>query len=518
MKGLRKLSSLLLTAFLVMTMAIPAFAAPETTTLVIEDKVGGTNIEDSEFQLYRLISAKTNNDEDFSYFFENNEKGKKYREILSAIMGNPDATVTQIAKYIQANTADSESLIQLQNKIYEKIKENSLEADYKGKATSYTVNQGYYLIVETKKGGNQDVTSLHMLKLAGKKQITVKTKQSVPTLEKEVKEVNDTTGEAKWQKFADHDAATAVKDDIEFRLTATIPEKLNYFKAYQMKFQDKMDKGLSYSNNAKLFLVNENNDAGVEVNAGLYNVTSSDAQNFTLAIPDIKKIPQLDQYKKLQVRYTATLNDQAVIGKKGNKNTAYLQYSSDPNHAGGGELVNTPEQTVKVFTYEIRILKVDGDNSNKPLNGATFSLYKKVKEGADTKEVLVEKIEGANQSSFKFKGLDAGEYVLKEDEPPAGYNAIDDIHFNLKASFNEGELVGLAVATTAKHGANAAGTALGEAGGECLYYQIMVENNKGGVLPETGGMGTTMLYLSGAILSLGAGIVLVSRKRMNINK
>ncbi|MGN0355957.1 MAG: LPXTG cell wall anchor domain-containing protein, partial [Muricoprocola sp.] len=37
-------------------------------------------------------------------------------------------------------------------------------------------------------------------------------------------------------------------------------------------------------------------------------------------------------------------------------------------------------------------------------------------------------------------------------------------------------------------------------------------------LPETGGMGTTIFYVVGAILVIGAGIVLITRKRMSVNK
>ena len=41
-----------------------------------------------------------------------------------------------------------------------------------------------------------------------------------------------------------------------------------------------------------------------------------------------------------------------------------------------------------------------------------------------------------------------------------------------------------------------------------------VVNNAGSVLPSTGGMGTTILYIIGGILVVGGGIYLLTKKRM----
>lgn len=43
---------------------------------------------------------------------------------------------------------------------------------------------------------------------------------------------------------------------------------------------------------------------------------------------------------------------------------------------------------------------------------------------------------------------------------------------------------------------------------------VKVENKTGSILPSTGGMGTTLFYIFGAILVIGSGVVLITKKRM----
>ena len=108
-----------------------------------------------------------------------------------------------------------------------------------------------------------------------------------------------------------------------------------------------------------------------------------------------------------------------------------------------------------------------------------------------------------------FSGLGEGEYTLTETKTPAGYNTIAPIKFTISC-----ELPKAVVDGTEKCKWNV------ESESEIVYsdadqaFEITVVNNKGGELPETGGIGTTIFYVVGAVLVLAAGILLITKKRM----
>ena len=120
---------------------------------------------------------------------------------------------------------------------------------------------------------------------------------------------------------------------------------------------------------------------------------------------------------------------------------------------------------------------------------------------------------------FKVIGLDDGTYYLKETKAPNGYNILkNDIKVQIEANTSNGqdgngnvmELQALKVKVNDGP----------ENSGDCSngIVNITVENNKGSILPETGGIGTTIFYIVGVVLVLGAGVLLVTKKRMNADK
>lgn len=170
----------------------------------------------------------------------------------------------------------------------------------------------------------------------------------------------------------------------------------------------------------------------------------------------------------------------------------------------------TPKDTVKVFTYQTIINKVDQDG--KALSGAEFTLVKKNKDGS-TKNVDV--VKNAEGKSFTFKSLDAGNYVLEETKTPDGYNTNKAIEFTIDADYDKEaddpqltKLSGDVNSGVAKFDANKADSSL----------KADIVNRKGSLLPSTGGMGTTILYVVGSILVLVAAILLITKKRMDAAK
>jgi LPXTG-motif cell wall-anchored protein len=209
------------------------------------------------------------------------------------------------------------------------------------------------------------------------------------------------------------------------------------------------------------------------------------------------------------VYYNATLNDNAVV-KEAENNKAYLEYkdNNDETHT------TTPDET-KTYTWELPVLKYANGDTNDALAGAKFSLYTdescttavkfhEVKKDGETtvyrvdkrvdKEGTVTEITTDATGKFKIEGLDAGTYYLKETEAPAGYNKLDTV-----------------VKVVIDHNGKINATEDQPAGAT----QIEVENKSGSELPETGGMGTTIFYVLGSILVLGAAVLLITKKRMN---
>lgn len=140
--------------------------------------------------------------------------------------------------------------------------------------------------------------------------------------------------------------------------------------------------------------------------------------------------------------------------------------------------------------------------------GAKFKLEKKLVNGSYKEVATVSTTAG---SKFEFKGLDDGEYRLTETETPAGYNSIAPITFKVTASHEtESDMPKL----TDLNGEKVSGEIKFEKDVNAGSLTTDVVNKKGSLLPNTGGIGTTLLYLAGSILVVGAGILLVTKKRM----
>ena len=269
-----------------------------------------------------------------------------------------------------------------------------------------------------------------------------------------------------------------------------------------------------------------------------------DGQSFTVSFTDLKTVTGVSQGKYIIVEYTATLNQNAVVGLNGNPNTVKLEYSNKPDQSGSGDTDNTgntPEDKVIVFTYELDTTKVDGQNNNTKLKDAKFVLLNsdstKVAKITGGKfagwQELPKEVDGKIPATswigdtvltsaettglFSVTGLDDGTYKLREIVAPAGYNLLStDIAVVITATTTNGQtwtngqassaLTNLAV--TADTVAGTGNTSTGIAG-------ITVANNKGSTLPETGGMGTTLFYVIGGILAVAAIVLLVTKKRMN---
>jgi len=358
---------------------------------------------------------------------------------------------------------------------------------------------GYYLVKDKASSQNQTNGAYTSYILKVVKDTTATTKLDVPTVEKKVQDTNDSTGKTSgWQDSADYD----IGDEIPYQITGSMPANIGDYKSYKYVFTDTMSKGLTFKTGSAKIMIGTTEVTGKFTE----NVTTNDdGSTVTWTCDNLKTAGvELTSATKVVVTYKATLNKDAVIGSAGNPNTVNLTYSNNPNKGGEGETGKTPDDKNIVFTYKAVVNKVDQDK--KSLAGAGFTLQKKVN-GAYTD---VKSFTAGEATTFTFTGLDDGEYKLIESTTPAGYNTITPIEFTISATHDEESAdPKLTELTVSKVSGEATFTANTNEGS----LTTDVVNKKGSTLPETGGMGTTLLYAVGGVLvALAAAYIIISKK------
>lgn len=373
------------------------------------------------------------------------------------------------------------------------------------------LDAGYYLIVDVTEAP-VEVYNLALLRLTEDKKVVIESKTDAPTVEKKVKDTNDSVANSTtdWQDSADHD----INDDVPFQLKATLGDHVDDYDTYKVIFHDTLSAGLTYNNDAKYYI------DGKEVTG--FTVSTTNGLEFKCL--DVKALGAKSG-SVITVEYTAKLNANAVIGSAGNPNTVYLEYSNNPNQSGEGgnhPTGETPKDTVIVFTYKVVANKVTGnpdynkeDETSKEyieLVGAGFTLYKKDIEAGDYVQIGNE-VTGPEMTTFEWKGLDDGEYKLVETTVPAGYNKIADIIFTVTA---EHDVTSDDPKLTALSGNGTSGevSVTFAPDVEAGSLSTKVVNEKGALLPSTGGMGTTLFYVAGFAMMITAAGAFVARRRM----
>lgn len=360
---------------------------------------------------------------------------------------------------------------------------------------------GYYLVKDKASSQNQTNGAYTSYILKVVKDTTAATKLDVPTVEKKVQDKNDSTGETSgWQDSADYD----IGDEIPYQITGSMPGNIGDYTTYKYVFTDTMSKGLTYTKKNATIKIGDT----VVTDSFTEAITSQEDGStvVTWTCDDLKTAGvELTPATKVVVTYKATLNEKAVIGSAGNPNTVNLTYSNNPNKGGDGETGKTPDDKNIVFTYKTVVNKVDQDGTT-PLKGAGFTLQKKV----NGEYIDVKTFTAGEDTTFTFSGLDDGEYKLIESTTPAGYNTITPIEFTISAKHDETAdeptLISLSGNATS-------GVATFNNDKDAGSLTTNVVNKKGSTLPETGGMGTTLLYAVGGVLvALAAAYIIISKK------
>lgn len=308
---------------------------------------------------------------------------------------------------------------------------------------------------------------------------TVSVKSEKPSIEKKVNN--------------DDETIAGLGDTVTYHVVSSVPKypanSIN--KVYEIS--DKISAGLTYKINDANPLVVEGND-GTKLTAGNeYTLDYTEGSDTFTIVFDYDKIAK---YDKISVTYNAVINEKAIVGKGGNNNSATLKYANDPSDKNGYQ---TETDETLVYTYGLKVLKYDGDDTDVKLAGAIFKLEKLV--GNDW--VVVDRPQAqlttdAN-GEIKVDQLTDGQYRLVEIQAPGGYNLLTSpVEFTI----------------TALKDANGKLTGYIEEGENTAYVTADVPNFKT-VLPATGGMGTIIFTVIGLVLMIGAVAYLIVKKRFS---
>lgn len=480
MKRVKRVLALLAAFALVLAMAVPAFADGNTGSITVQGAVDG-----ELYSIYKIFDVAG-----YDTMTTPHKITYKVTDGWASFFakGNPGATYVTLdsKKQISATTLDSTNApafaaaaITWAKDSAHNIKVTDSKTANKDGVTFTNVADGYYL-VDTSLG------ALCSLDNVTGNAAKISEKNKVPSVEKKVKsgDIYESSNSAK------------IGDTVKYKTTITINGSVE-----KVVLHDKMDTGLTFDETSVKVKV-----GGADVAAANYTLKksgteSSDPCTFEIEFKD-SYIAGLETGKQIEVTYSATLNESAVIGTPGNKNDTWLKYGNS------GSV--TSETTT--YSYSFDLVKTDSDGTL--LAGAKFKLYadqncaneiKLVADGdnayrvAKTGEKAVESIETNATSALTIKGLKGTTtYYLKEIEAPKGYNELENAFVFTIASAN----VSSNLVTTSNKWVE--GTSTG----------IHIINNAGTTLPSTGGMGTTVFYVVGGGLMAVAVVLLVTKKRM----
>lgn len=478
---MKKALTLFLALTLALMMALPVLAEETKPGSITVSKA----VEGQQYSIYRILDLESY-DGKGAYAYKPNDAWEDFinsdeiKDVYLTINKDgyvnwvTDADVKEFAK--KAKTfAETVSPVETQTAI--------------GKTVSFTnLDLGYYLVDSTLGAVcSLDTTS---------PDVTMEEKNTPPTNVKQVEE--DSTNEYGDENDAD------IGQTITFQSTITVnSNNKNYV------FHDKMSEGLTYTG---VTSIKKNNAIVDEANYTVNTENLTDDCTFEVEFSSefCEKLGADDQ---IIITYTATLNESAEVGVKGNPNKSWLEYGV----TGEATSTTVPSET-KTYTWDMEVLKYANGEKTKVLEGVQFVLLNSDKTKAAT--VVNGKVTGwvaktgekwpskaedwpANtvlttdaNGKISIKGLDEDTYYLREIETLPGYNKLaDDVKVEITGA--------------TKNDAN-----------ELSYTTVTVEvnNNSGVEMPSTGGIGTTIFYVAGGLLVAVAVVLLVTKKKMSAAK
>lgn len=500
MKIIKKIAAIMLSVMMVLGMC-SVVGAVETsgTSETNKGKITIDNaIVDQTYTIYRILELESFSDKTTTKPNTGNYAYKAVKEWENFIKTGEGKDYLEIKDgyvYWKGDNSDARAAVFAKKALdYAKDSKNNITASLQpvtAKSTTVTFENlplGYYL-VDSSTGA---LCSLNTTDT----DVTIEEKNAAPIVEKKVQEDSKigATDEYGESNTAD------IGQTVNFKTTITAQAG-----AQNYVLHDKMDKGLTFSGSVSVTKGNQTFTTPTDYNLVVSTPTAiEDDCTFEIVFTSdfCNKLKAGDE---IVVTYSATLNEEAVIAGAGNKNETWLKY---------GDSSVTTHKTTTTKTYEIPVFKytkktaenktglpnaeftlsknTDGTNPIKLVditNGAAEGKYRVAKTGEAT---TTDKVITPATGKFTIQGLDADIYYLTETKQPDGYNKLSKA---VKIVIDEKGNITVDDKTPSTE-------------------LVEVENKTGSLLPSTGGMGTTLFYIFGAILVIGSGVVLITKKRM----
>lgn len=578
MKRMKKLASLLLAMVMVLSMTVAAFAEEGTKpySITVNAQSDRVSLAGNTYNAYKLFNVTYDGKNAYAYTVADEFKDYSY----------DGKSGKDLVDYVQTLT-EASSINAFAEDIFKFISAPNRNIDPSGSVTvpedNTVVNKviigldemGYYLVSGTvtasKEGEGEEAKVERVIAACSLDTVTdtnkdITIKADAPTLEKKIIENNQSV-----------DANNAsVGDVVTYQIKSVVPNMTGYDKYYFI-VHDILSKGLDYKSDSIVIKIGTE-----ELNKDIdYTVTSEKDETtgetkikivFNKFIEHKNKIGQ-----DVIITYMATINHDAVIGNSGNVNTAFLEYSNNPNITPNGEnepgegednvTGETPEDKVVTYITQIDLTKVIKD-TDEILSGAEFTIKgTKVNQVYITGDNYVEDPNGeyfklidgsytttaaTENTEYKYAKDSSGNVIKARKEAETGrWETVAEENVSQNGIVGkDGKLsfIGLGAGeyiiteVKAPEGYNKLDAPIkltikmdniseivtGEEEASWKYsvdgntdiaadanghIQYKVENSAGALLPSTGGIGTTIFYAVGIILMAGAVFFVVRKKR-----
>ncbi len=501
MKHARKLASLLLALVMVFALATTAFAQDVTVT-------GGTGsitisnaAKGETYTIYKLFEATVSADgssiaytgtipASLSTYFTADKNGY--------ISATPEAT-------------DGENMsegLKAALKTWTATATAAKTATSDGSALNFKeLAYGYYVVTTTQ--GDQ-VISVD----STKPDVTIVDKNSSTpdalskTADKKDVSIGDTvTYTVRFKTSNYYGAGTEAKEIVSYTIEDTLPEFLSNVTV------------------TSIIVDNDGNDATTG-DGDQFDVTAQFADNKKIVIDWYNEAEQKFLYNNgatVTITYTAVVTDKAAIDGEGNTNKVTVTWTTKGGVEPGPGKVETRET---IFTYAIALKKVNNKGVALPDAVFEFPFYVKstpdangayIYAGTTAEAGLTNKITTPADGVIVVKGVKSGSYEIKEDIAPAGYNKLTEPV--TVTAVKTGQTTTKTTVYLDKDGKkvdeSAKVTEVKVDIDTIAATAVVVVNKAGTELPSTGGVGTTIFYVLGAVLVVGAGVLLITKKRMS---
>lgn len=479
MKHLKKLASFLLVLVMVLSVTSTAFAKEggETTT---NGSITITNaLKGETYNAYQILYLESYNAEKEIYAYKANPAWEEWlRTQTTYVSFDSQGYVTWVKDAKAADFAKA-----AKDQLTGKTPDGNVKPTADGSATISDLQLGYYLVDST-------VGALCELNTT-KPDVKITDKNERPTIEKKVQEDSD----GSWGDVNDAD----IGQTVNFKSTISAkPGARNYL------VHDKMDAALKFDSVTSITAGDTTLAAGEDYTV----VTSGLTDGCTFHIEFTQTyLDSITADTNIVINYTAKLTSNAVAGT-GYVNDTWLDY---------GDNQHTEHDTTTTYTWKLPIYKYHKDGeTKKALAGAEFILYKGTEENREYAQVDNGKLTGWTKEKAKattlvsdaegkiaVEGLDADTYYLEETKAPGGYNKLAG---PVKVEISH---------TVTDEGAHMTHALKQDT---TVVEKVEIENKSGTLLPITGGIGTTIFYVLGSILVIGAVVLLIAKKRMSASK